>query len=167
MKHLLHLAQRFLGSLDPRGPSPAEERWAESHLVPGEVELWRRMSGPDRRHAAGVARRTVAALHQPDRAVVAAALLHDVGKVESGLGTLARSFVTAIALVTGRARLVCRRPGGRAGRYLRHDALGASLLREAGSDPLTIAWSREHHLPSSRWTVPAEVGQALKAADDD
>jgi hypothetical protein len=58
-------------------------------------------------------------------------------------------------------------PLGRAGRYLCHDAIGADLLAAAGSDPLTVAWAREHHLPEDRWTVPAPVGAALKLADDD
>lgn len=119
------------------------------------------MSGPDRRHAVGVAR----AVGSVDRAVTAAALLHDVGKVDSGLGTFGRSFVTAWSLVAGRERLA--RGAGRAGRYLRHDAIGGELLAAAGSDPLTVAWAREHHLPPERWTVPADVGAALKAADDD
>jgi hypothetical protein len=56
---------------------------------------------------------------------------------------------------------------GRAGRYLCHDEIGAGLLAEASSDPLTVAWAREHHLPADRWTVPVDVGTALKAADDD
>ena len=56
---------------------------------------------------------------------------------------------------------------GRVGRYLCHDEIGAELLGEVDSDALTIAWAREHHLPPERWTVGAEVGAALKAADDD
>lgn len=124
------------------------------------------MSGPDRRHAVGVARRVVAALGPPAvRPVVAAALLHDVGKVEAGLGTLARVPATLLGLAAGRQRAA--RWEGRIGVYLRHDAVGAELLRIAGADPLTVAWAAEHHLPSPRWTVPVPVGSALKAADDD
>ncbi|MCU1379593.1 MAG: hypothetical protein JWN29_2576, partial [Acidimicrobiales bacterium] len=44
---------------------------------------------------------------------------------------------------------------------------GAELLAEAGSDPLTVAWAAEHHMPSSRWTVPGQVATALAGADDD
>nr|MDA8047566.1 hypothetical protein [Actinomycetota bacterium] len=95
-----HLAARFFGALDPRGPAPEEEAWALGWLRPGEQLLWRRMSGPDRRHAAGVAR-DVDRLLAPDppvREVMASALLHDVGKVESGLGTFSRVAVTVAAL---------------------------------------------------------------------
>jgi hypothetical protein len=161
-----HLVRRFLGSLRRGGPSPADEAWARDTLLAGERPLWARMSGSDRRHAVAVARRTEAALGpRATRPVVAAALLHDVGKVEAGLGTFARVGATLLAAVVGRQRLA-HRPG-RVGRYVRHDVLGADLLASAGSDPLTRTWAREHHLPKDRWTVAPEVGAALKAADDD
>jgi hypothetical protein len=167
-----HLARRFVGSLRPGGPSPADEAWALDALTAGEAELWRRMSGPDRRHAVGVARAVVAGMgERATRPIRAAALLHDVGKVDSGLGPVRRAAVTVAGRATGydRARRWRGRTGpvGRAGRYLCHDEIGAQLLVAASSDPLTVAWAREHHLPPSRWTVPAAVGAALKAADDD
>jgi hypothetical protein len=137
------------------------------------------MSGPDRRHAIGVARGTVRLLgpdHAP-REVIAAALLHDVGKVESSLGTLWRVWVTLAAMAVGRDRLVKwassapsrQHPSRRArvGLYLAHDRLGAELLEVAGSPALTVKWAGEHHLEPSRWTVDAVVGAALKAADGD
>jgi len=53
------------------------------------------------------------------------------------------------------------------GLYLQHPKLGGDLLGMAGSDALTEAWAREHHLPEDQWTVPLDIGLALKAADDD
>ena len=55
----------------------------------------------------------------------------------------------------------------RVGLYLEHPRLGADLLGLAGSAPLTVAWTAEHHLPAEDWTVPQAIGAALKAADDD
>ena len=172
--HLLHLARRFFGSLWPRGPAAADERWAQSQLLPGEVDLWIEMSGADRRHAVGVARRTVVELgaDAADRSVLAAALLHDVGKIESALGPVSRAIATVVGWFAGRERAESwsRRPRGlrsRFGRYLCHDRLGAQLLEDAGSDDVTVSWARDHHLPPDRWHAPTRVGQALKAADDD
>ena len=167
-----HLVRRFLGSLRPGGPGQADDAWAVGQLEPGEVLLWRRMSGADRRHAVGVARDTARTLGpRATRPVVAAALLHDVGKIASGFGPFRRSLATVAGMVAGRtaAERWRARPGlmGRTGRYLCHDAIGADLLAGAGSDGLTVAWAREHHLPAERWTVPADIAGALKAADDD
>jgi hypothetical protein len=171
-RHLGHLVRRFFGSLRPGGPTPTDDAWAVGHMTPGETGFWRRMSAADRRHAVVVARRVDATLGPAaTRAVLAAALLHDVGKIESGFGPVRRAAATVAGMVGGHAaaeRWRRRRgPVGRVGRYLCHDEIGAGMLAEARSDALTIAWAREHHLPSERWTVAAEVGTALKAADDD
>jgi hypothetical protein len=143
------------------------------------------MSGPDRRHAVSVAKETIELLggEEPKRELVAAALMHDVGKVEASLGTFARVGVTLAAMATGRRRLLSwsraddadQQPGGRrraslrvrVGRYLAHDRLGAVLLVGAGSDAVTSTWAREHHLPAERWTLDVKAGAALKAADGD
>jgi hypothetical protein len=130
------------------------------------------MSSADRRHSAGVARRVERALgHEAARPVLAAALLHDVGKVESGLGTYGRVVATLSAAVAGRdqARTWMRGTGitRKVGLYLLHPDLGGDLLALAGSDELTVAWAREHHLPEDQWTVPVAIGHALRDADDD
>jgi hypothetical protein len=169
---LLHLVKRFVFSLWPGGPPRAEEAWACAHLLDGEVALWNRMSGADRRHSAGVGRRVVELLGgEADRPVVAAALLHDVGKVVSGLGTYGRVVATVSAAAAGRETAEAWSQAGgftrRVGLYLRHPELGGDLLELAGSDPLTIAWTREHHLPPAQWTVDPEIARVLKAADDD
>jgi putative nucleotidyltransferase with HDIG domain len=174
-----HLAGRFFGALSPRGPARADESWALDHLIDGEQSLWHRMSGPDRRHAVRVARDSIELL-EPEQArqeVVAAALLHDVGKVESSFGTFARAAVTFMAIAFGRTRLVSwagdasgkRRPSWRTrvGLYLTHDKLGAEMLQHAGSQQLTVSWAAEHHLAPELWTVDSTIGAALKAADGD
>ncbi len=167
-----HLVRRFVGSLRPGGPSAADQAWVDEQLLPAEQVLWRRMSGPDRRHATGVARDVQRALgHEASPTVLAAALLHDVGKVESGLRTYGRVIATLSAKVAGpemahtwsRQRGVARRVG----LYLRHAELGGDLLELAGSDPLTVAWAREHHRPEDEWTLEVDLGRVLKAADDD
>ena len=171
--HLAHLARRFVGSLRPGRPSPEDSAWAESFLLPGEQRLWEQLSGADRRHAVGVARRVVAG-GAVDRPVMAAALLHDVGKLASRLGTYGRVVATVAGGVAGRDMATAWSEAGhgftrRVGLYLRHDVIGADMLRVAGSDPVTVAWAAEHHLPPDRWSgaVPPDIAAALKSADDD
>lgn len=172
MASTAHLVRRFFGSLRPGGPPASEEAWARSQLLPAEERLWARMPGPDRRHAAAVARRVERLLgHEASRPVLAAALLHDVGKIEAGLRTYGRVIATLSAKAAGpEAAHGWRRSRGftrRVGLYLLHDRIGGDLLELAGSDPLTVAWTREHHLPPEQWTLPRHLGDALKAADDD
>lgn len=122
-----HLARRFLGSLSRRPPAAVDAAWAESFLSVGELALWRRLGNVDRRHAIVVARRFVTLAPSAPAEAVAGVLLHDVGKVDSGLSTLARVVATVIGPRTERLR-----------RYHDHERIGAALLRDAGSDPLTV-----------------------------
>lgn len=172
MGGMTHLVRRFVGSLLPGGPSRSEQAWVDAQLLAAERALWGRMPGPDRRHSAAVARRVERALgHEASRPVLAAALLHDVGKVESGLRTYGRVVATMSAKVAGAETAYTWRGqrgfARRVGLYLLHPEIGADLLALAGSDPLTVAWTREHHLPPSEWTVRRDLADALKSADDD
>jgi hypothetical protein len=105
--------------------------------------------------------------------VLAAALLHDSGKVVSGLGTPARVVATILWAVLDDATAdrwlgaPDRSLRARLASYRRHPELGADLLRSAGSSALTANWAAEHHRPESRWTVPLAVGRILKDCDDD
>ena len=167
-----HLVKRFFGSLVPIGPSDEDEAWVHEQLLDEELDLWRRMSKVDRRHAAGVARRVERSLGaEATRPVLAAALLHDCGKVVSGLGTYGRVIATVSVKLAGHDIAVAwsetRGFTRRVGLYVEHPRLGSELLGLAGSAPLTVAWAAEHHLPPEEWTVPIEIGEALKAADDD
>ena len=86
------------------------------------------MTNQDRRHSIGVARRFLAARPEASRAEIAGALLHDVGKIECGLGTLGRVVATVVGpYFSDRFRT-----------YHDHEAIGARLVAEAGSDPVTI-----------------------------
>ena len=168
---LLHLVRRFVGSLRPGGPSEADRSWAVDHLLPSEADLWARLSRADRRHAVAVARGLMDRLGEAARPVVAAALLHDVGKLDSGLGTAGRVVATLVAAavrpttVASWSKVLGFRR--RVADYLRHPEEGGTLLAEAGSDPLTVAWAAEHHRPPHHWTVDHQVGEALAEADAD
>jgi hypothetical protein len=130
------------------------------------------MPHADRRHAVGVARRVDAALGpEATRPVLAAALLHDVGKSASGLRTYGRVVATLSIEAVGRdvARVWTDRRGftRKVGLYVQHPEIGADMLAMAGSDPLTVAWAREHHARPEAGEVPSAIADALAAADDD
>ena len=169
--NLLHNVRRFFGSLRPGPPSRQDRAWAEGHLSPAEVELWRRMSNPDQRHAVRVARRVEIALgHEATAPVMAAALLHDVGKTDAHLRTYGRVIATVTIALAGKRTVAAwtqtRGLWRRIGLYAEYTALGADMLALAGSDPLTVAWAREHHDPPDQWTIPIEIGEVLAAADE-
>jgi hypothetical protein len=158
---ITHLARRFARSLSSAPPPAEDEAWAEGFLLRGEVEVWRRMGNPDRRHAIEVSRRFEAAVPDADRPTMAAALLHDCGKIGSGLGTYHRVAATIWIALVGRERAGRARGGsGRVARYARHEPIGADLLAEAGSAPVTIA------LVGRQPGAPPATLAALAAADD-
>ena len=91
------------------------------------MALWEQQSDQDRRHSAYVARRFVEYREDASAAEIAGAILHDVGKVECGLGTFGRVAGTIIG------------PRGRRFRaYHDHEAIGAQMAAAAGSDPSTV-----------------------------
>ena len=167
-----HLARRLFGSLRPGGPPDAERAWVEDVLSDAEYGLWTRMSGPDRRHSVQVAREVERRLgHEATPPVLAAALLHDVGKIDADLGTWGRVVATMSAKVAGAdtARLWTKSTGftRRVGLYLHHPEIGADMLELAGSDPLTVSWAEEHHKPAEEWTIDPAIAAVLHDVDDD
>jgi hypothetical protein len=141
----VHLAKRFAGSLSRQPPAADDESWAEAWLTPTEVALWHQMPNVDRRHAIAVARRFQQIRELPSRDEMAAALLHDVGKIESGLGTLGRVVATVAGPRTRRFRS-----------YHDHEAIGARWLDSLGSSPATVALVRRD----------GPAADALRRADD-
>lgn len=127
MSSLVHLAKRFAGSLSRRPPTIADDTWAKGLMTPWEIALWRRMSNADQRHAIEVARRFQALRADVTSHEMAGALLHDVGKLESGLGTFGRVIATIVGPRTARFR-----------RYHEHEAIGAGWLAEQGSSAETV-----------------------------
>lgn len=124
--HVAHLARRFARSLSRREPSADDIFWAHAYLLPAEASLWDRLMAQDRRHAVAVARRFQLLRPQATREEMAGALLHDVGKLESGLGTWARVLATIVGPRGERFR-----------RYHDHEHIGCELLAAAGSPAAT------------------------------
>jgi hypothetical protein len=145
-------------------------------LEPGEYALWARQPGHDRRHSAEVARRVEAALaggpHAGDPRWPACALLHDIGKLASGLGVPARVLATVVGRATEGAVADWEEHRGmrrRIALYLRHPEVGADMIRLAGGRAEVAHWAGAHHDPTrlDPAVVPAPVVEALVSADND
>lgn len=192
--HVVHLATRFVGSLDPRPPAVADRDWVRRHLTDEEFALWTEMSNPDQRHSIDVARAVDAAVADADRrgtddrwpsaeasgfeslrqrrsVMVTAALLHDSGKTVSGLGTWPRVAATVLRPLVARS-VVGKWSTAAGGRrrladYWRHPEIGGRRLQSAGSHPLVSTWAAEHHRPPGSWTVDPALGRILRDCDND
>ena len=168
MARASHLVRRFFTSLRGRSPESVDEQWALRALGEGEAALWARMGPTDRAHAIEVARITSNTLDSRD--VLAAALMHDVGKIEADAGVPLQVVATLLGpfLSSASVARMARRDGtrGRLGRQLGYPAAGARLLADAGSTRLVMQWAAEHHLPRSRWTIDPKIGDVLAAADE-
>jgi len=138
---------------------------AQQALTPAQWVLFCRMSPADRRHGAAVYRALRArAVHSPD--LLAAALLHDVGKASAAAPLWMR---VAVALLERLApdwlerlsRGTTRGWRQRLSAYLRHAELGAHQAAQAGCSPRTVALIRRHHEPVERPTGEEERQLAL------
>lgn len=126
-----HLIRRWWGTIRAKPLTVSELDWVRSNLLPEEWSLWSAMDHRDQSHSYLVARRFVEPIpgeNPPSRSAIAAALLHDVGKVASELTTFERVLATIIGGRTERFRA-----------YFDHESIGLGLCRRAGSDPETLA----------------------------
>ena len=135
MENQRHLARRFFTSLSKRPPAVKDIAWVNEKLLTGEFELWSRMKPHDQRHSIEVAHR-FSELHPTfSRDEISAALLHDIGKVDSELGIVGR----VVATIAGPK-------GEKFRRYHDHELIGLNLCRKAGSSAETLRlldWSHE------------------------
>lgn len=171
-----HLAGRFVRAHRPGPVSPADRAFVAAALTGPELALWERLPAFDHHHTVEVARRVEAALagtaHAGDGRWLAAALLHDVGKLASGFGIYAR----VLATLAGKARPGCAEAWAgadgmrrRVSDYLRHDGIGAQAIAAAGGRPEPAHWAAVHHhrAPLDPGLIPTEVAKVMAAADPD
>jgi hypothetical protein len=172
----VHLVRRFVRAVWPGAPGAGDVAWVEGILDPDELELWRSLPNHDRRYTIRVARlvdeQIAGTAFAGDDRWLAAALLHDVGKLDAGLGVVGRSVATVMGAAAGPARVDrWARTSGfrrRVAWYLRHDERGAARIRAAGGRDEAASWAWAHH-HRDRWPasgVPVPVAEALEAADN-
>lgn len=171
-----HRARRFVRALWPGPPRPEDVAWVAGILDPGELDLWRAMPNHDQRYTIRVARLVDEELagteFAGDERWLTAALLHDTGKLDAGLGVVGRSTATVMGAVAGTARVDgWEHASGfrrRVAWYLHHDERGADRIRAAGGRDEAARWAWAHH-HRDRWRdsgIPTPVAEALEAADN-
>ena len=126
MNKVLHLAKRFISSLDRHELSQHEIDSVTTTLTANEFELWSQMSLIDKKHSVVVRSRFLNLVPSAELGAVRASLLHDVGKIKSNLSLLARVVATVIGS-----------RGERFSLYHDHESIGAQMLREIGSEEVT------------------------------
>jgi len=172
-----HLARRFVGALWPAPPPAGDTAWVATVLNERELTVWSRQPNHDQRHSIRVAREVVALLagteYADDPRWAEAALMHDIGKLDAGLGVFGRVAATLAGTAAGygmadawsEKRGVTRRFG----LYLRHPELGETRIQMCEGSREASLWASAHH-DSDAWAatgIPQPVIDALLAADDD
>ena len=167
LRAALYRVRQFVNALLAR-VSPKELREADEVLPPGARELFRKMSVPDQRHSLNVMRTLRRAGHA-EADLLAAALLHDVGKSAAKIypwhrATIVLSKRFAPGLL---ARLTSGEPRREAWRkpfvvHCRHTEIGAEWAAWAGCSPLTVSLIRRHQEPLRR--APQNEEERLLAA---
>ena len=151
-----HLVRRFFGSLRPGGPGADAEAWVATPACcraswrcgggcPGPIAVT--PSASPSGWSEPSATRPPGRCSPPPCCTTSAR--SRAGSAPTGGWSPPLSAKVAgpdMAATWRKQRGVARRVG----LYLQHDQIGGDLLELAGSDPLTVAWTREHHRPSVR-----------------
>ncbi len=168
--------RQFFRALTAR-VSEEELEQAAGILTPASLALFRSMATQDQRHALDVCAALRQAGHS-DPDLLAAALLHDVGKSAGQLSAWHRAII--VLLERFAPRLLARLSRGEPDSWRRpfaihasHPEVGARWAQEAGCRPLTAALIRRHEEPTSSFRSEGGLLQyedqllaALQAADN-
>jgi putative nucleotidyltransferase with HDIG domain len=144
-----------------RQPTDADYALAREHLSPALVELFRAQHPRDIVHSAGTARWLLERGHtDPD--LIAAALLHDLGKghqrrMDRVLYVIASNLRLARILGAAESRFALRQAVFRSAS---HSESGAEMLMRSGAPDRVVDLARLHHVPPGRDPVLALLQQA-------
>lgn len=161
--------EQFLRALTARVPAEEAER-AMRVLTPEARTLFRRQAIQDQRHALAVYHALRRSGHSNPQ-LLAAALLHDVGKATARLPVWQRAVIVLLDRFAPRllARLSQGQPWGWRRPFVihaRHAEVGARWGWEVGCSPLTVALIRRHHDRLGKCTAEEDrLLAALQAAD--
>lgn len=163
-----HLVRRFFSTITAKAPEREEVAWVRGNLSDSEFGLWSQMSSADQNHSISVAQRAETEL-PGDETVIAAGLLHDVGKTAVRSGLVIRVAASLMKPFATQQRLSHWTSDGgflsNIASLIDYPRIGADLLRNIGSDDFAVRWAAEHHLPKHEWTVDKTKADILVRAD--
>ena len=146
LSHIPHTIRKVwrLGRSLHEGQARPDDLWAVSRLTPAEGRVFLQMDARDREHALRVAQALQAAQPEAGDELLAAALLHDCGKLvwpyrvweRVGAGLLPVRNSAALSWPPAQVRA-------------HHPQWGAALIRRAGGRARVAALVAVHHAPAS------------------
>jgi len=162
-------ASQFVQALFAQ-PAADDARLAAEHLPLALQPLFHTLSQAEQSHSVAVLR-SLLQQGQRDPDLLAAALLHDVGKTRAPLRlfdrvlvVLVQRFAPAVADVWSEGA-----PHGWSRPFVvaaKHADWGGNILEQAGASPHLVAMVRRHHAPQpTRGTEADRLLAALQAAD--
>lgn len=151
---------------------PVGDAQAERLLAPDLYALYRGMRRAERQHSLRVLRALQAAGHR-DPDLLAAALLHDVGKSRARFGVAAKTIVVLVRAVAPGAYARWGSGPARGWRTpfavsAQHPAWGAQMVAGAGGSPRTVELIARHQDPPGDppQSETDHLLRALQAVDD-
>lgn len=170
IRRLAYRAWQFFSAL--AAPfAPEDLREAQRLLTPTQWALFLRMTRSDRRHGLAVCRALQAQGAQPHD-LLAAALLHDVGKAAVPSAIWVRVLVVLLGRLAPRRLERLEREPSRGweravAAYRQHAERGAEWAAQVGCSPTTVDLIRRHETPVSSFDREMDLLLVrLQAADD-
>jgi hypothetical protein len=149
-----HLAHRFFEVLSARPLDSHELAEAAARVGPELWPLFLTQQTADQRHAYQAGSKMSIGSHEPE--LVLAAMMHDVGKAESGLGVIGRTTATLLMA------LGLPMPA-RLGRYRDHGPIGAAKLEDAGAPTIVVLFARHHQGERPAGITPEDWDSLIRA----
>ncbi len=122
-----HLTKRYWRAICVRSIADSDIQIARELLNDRAFAAWSQMPVSDQSHSLEVLARFEVLLPKASRAEKCGVLLHDIGKLKSGLGIFGRVCATIIGP-----------RGNRFVQYHNHEAIGAEIVSEFGLDQVSI-----------------------------
>lgn len=139
----LNAVRRALLAAAPSLADP-DDAWARQRLTAAEHALFERLPPEERNHGVAVAK-CLAKARPDDRDLLAAALLHDIGKLGTPRGAVVRALTHVLPPSGAASEPRLEGLAGARQARVHHAAYGAELLRRAGSSARVVELVARHH----------------------